>query len=110
LDQTTKSGSRRLPPASAVLADRRAALEKLREHLGVIASYCPGYWLRADLLAGGGVLIRMSHRVNGFEEQVASTRQSDKILLAVDKSDFRARLVDELIRQNFPIEKEKMRL
>jgi hypothetical protein len=110
LSQTRKSGSRRQPPAAAILGDRRAALEKLREHLGVIASYCPGYWLRADLLAGGGVLIRMSHRVNGFEEQAASTRQSDKLLTSVDRPDFLKRLVDELIHQGFPIEKEKMNL
>jgi len=102
---TAKSGSRRLPPAAAIAAERAAALDKLRDHLKVIGSYAPGFWLRADLLPGGGVLIRMSHRVNGFEEQVGSTRQSDKLLMAVDRPDFRDRLFDELIHQNFPLSK-----
>jgi hypothetical protein len=104
LTRTTKSDSRRLSPDRAVSIDRMAAVEKLRAHLKDIAHYCPGYWFRADLLPAGGVSIRMSHRVNGLEERVASTRQSDKILLAVDKPDFREMLIRELIRVGFPIE------
>jgi hypothetical protein len=53
----------------------------------------------------------MHHRVHGaVEEEIAETRQSDKLLLAVDRPDFLKRLVVELIRQGFPIEKERMNL
>jgi hypothetical protein len=103
-DQTRKSDSRRQSPASAISTDRKEALKALRAHLKAIAFYCPGFWFRADLI-DGGVSIRMFRRREGLEETVALTRQSDKLLTAVNRPDFRKRLVDELIHQAFPIEK-----
>jgi len=82
-------------------------LKMLREHLREIALDYPMKWFRADLIEGG-VLIRMFTRQKGREITIAQTRQSDKLLAAVDRPDFRSRLIDELIRQNFPIEKDKV--
>jgi hypothetical protein len=110
LDRTRKSGDERNSLISGDSFNRKKARFKLLEHLKVISSYHYGYWFRVELLDEGGVKIRMSRRVNGVEETVATTRQSDKLLRAVDRPDFRARLVDELIHQGFPIEKEKMNL
>jgi len=103
-DRTKKSDSRRLSPASAISTDRKEELKALRAHLKAIAFYCPGFWFRADLI-DGGVSIRMFRRREGLEETVALTRQSDKLLAAVDRPDFREQLVDELIHQKFPIDK-----
>jgi hypothetical protein len=83
---------------------RESAIEVLREHLGVIASYHPGQWFKADLRDAGGVWIRMYERQEGREVIVAKTKQSDKILFAVNRPDFRGRLIEELIACGFPIE------
>jgi hypothetical protein len=110
LTQTRKSDS---APLSCAVApetfDRKRARRKLLEHLKVISHYHPGRWFKADLIEGG-ILIRMSKRINGVEETIAETRQSDKLLAAVDRPDFQERLLDELIRRGFPIEKDKMSL
>jgi hypothetical protein len=82
--------------------DRKKARRKLLDHLGVISSYNPGKWFKADLVEGG-VHIRMCARVNTIEETIADTRQSDKLLMAVDKPDFRERLIEELRHQGFEI-------
>jgi hypothetical protein len=49
----------------------------------------------------------MCKRRAGREVTIAKTKQSDKLFAAINRPDFRARLVDELIHQGFPIEKEK---
>lgn len=82
--------------------DRKAARKKLLDHLKAISFHNPGKWFKADLVEGG-IHIRMSARVNGIEETIAETRQSDKLLMAVDRPDFRARLVEELRHQGFEI-------
>jgi hypothetical protein len=82
--------------------DRKAARRKLLDHLGIVSSYNPGKWFKADLVEGG-VHIRMCARVNTIEETIADTRQSDKLLMAVDQPDFRERLVEELRHQGFEI-------
>ena len=83
---------------------RRQALKKLREHLKAISFHNPGRWFKADLVRGG-VTIRLFEKQSSHEIMVCQTDQSDKLLAAVDRPDFRARLVEELIRQGFPIEK-----
>jgi hypothetical protein len=88
--------------------ERLPALSILRHHLRVIAFHYPNRWFKCDLI-DGGVWIRMCERRSGRETTIAKTRQSDKIFTAINRPDFRARLVDELIRQGFPIEKEKIR-
>jgi hypothetical protein len=109
-DRTRKSDS---APLSCAVApetlDRKRARRKLLEHLKVISHYHPGRWFKADLIEGG-ILIRMSKRINGVEETIAETRQSDKLLAAIERPDFRGRLLDELIRTGFPIEKDKIGL
>src|SRR5262249_1640266 len=102
-DQTIKSDNRRQSPTSAISDDHKAALKVLREHLKAISFYHPGFWFKADLM-NGGVMIRMFRRRQGREESIASTLQSPKLLAAVNRPDFRARLIDELIHQGFPIE------
>jgi hypothetical protein len=82
--------------------DRKKARRKLLDHLGVISSYHPGKWFKADLVEGG-VHIRMCARVNTIEETIADTRQSDRLLMAVDRPDFRERLIIELRHQGFEI-------
>lgn len=82
--------------------DRKKARRKLLDHLGVISSYHPGKWFKADLVEGG-IHIRMCARVNTIEETIADTRQSDKLLMAVDRPDFREKLIEELRRQEFEI-------
>lgn len=84
---------------------RESALKVLREHLGVIAFGYPGQWFKADLRDDGGVWIRFYERQEGREVKIASTKQSDKLLMAVNRPDFRERLIDELIHQGFPIER-----
>lgn len=88
--------------------ERLPALNILRHHLRVIAFHYPNRWFKCDLI-DGGVWIRMCERRAGRETTIAKTKQSDKIFTAINRPDFRARLVDELIRQGFPIEKEKIR-
>lgn len=90
-------------PVATVAGGRESALKLLREHLSVIASYLPNRWFRADLI-DGGVSIRLYGRnKQGREVTVKSTRQSDKILEAVNRPDFRERLTRELIDCGFPI-------
>lgn len=105
LDRTRKSDSGRLSPISGDLATRKEALKKLREHLKAIAFYYPGLWFKADLIRGG-VTIRLFKKENSHEIMVATTDQSDKLLEAVDRPDFRKRLLDELLRQGFPLEEK----
>lgn len=85
--------------------DRVAALNALREHLKAIAFYLPGRWFKADLIEGGGVWIRLCERQQGREVTIAKTKQSDKLLQSVNRPDFRARLIDELVHQGFLIYK-----
>jgi hypothetical protein len=94
--------------ATGAADDRLPALSVLRHHLRVIAFHYPNQWFKCDLI-DGGVWIRMCERRAGRETTIAKTKQSDKIFSAIDRPDFRARLVDELIRQGFPIEKDKIR-
>jgi hypothetical protein len=49
------------------------------------------------------VTIRLFERQHGHEIAIAQTTQSDKLLAAVNRPDFRQRLVDELIHQGFPL-------
>jgi hypothetical protein len=102
--RTAKSDSGRLSPISGDLAARKEALKKLREHLKAISFHNPGRWFKADLVRGG-VTIRLFEKQSSHEIMICQTDQSDKLLAAVDRPDFRARLVEELIRQGFPIEK-----
>ena len=83
---------------------RKEALKILREHLKQIAFYHPGVWFKADLVRGG-VTIRLFKKDHGHEIMVARTDQSDKLLAAVERPDFRERLLDELIYQGFPLDK-----
>lgn len=86
----------------ATVADRETGLAKLREHLRAISHYHPGKWFKADLVSGG-VSIRLCERVEGREVELAKTRQSNKILAAVERPDFQERLRAELIACGFPI-------
>jgi hypothetical protein len=104
LTRTQKSDSGRLSPISGDSVARKQALKKLREHLKAIAFYVPGFWFKADLIRGG-VTIRLFKKDHGHEIMVAQTDQSDKLLAAVERPDFRARLQGELIHQGFPLEK-----
>ena len=91
----------------ATVAGQKAALDALREHLKVIASYLPEKWFRADLIEGG-VSIRLYERNGqGREVTIAKTRQSDKLLLAVNRPNFRGRLIAELKACGFPIGGER---
>jgi hypothetical protein len=94
--------------ATGAADERLPALSVLRHHLRVIAFHYPNRWFKCDLI-DGGVWIRMCERRAGRETTIAKTKQSDKIFTAISRPDFRARLVDELIRQGFPIEKDKIR-
>ena len=91
--------------ATSATNERLPALSALRHHLRVIAFHYPNRWFNCDLI-DGGVWIRMCERRAGREVTIAKTKQSDKLFAAINRQDFRARLVDELIRQGFPIEKE----
>jgi len=51
------------------------------------------------------VNIRLFKKDHGHEIMVATTDQSDKLLAAVNRPDFRDRLLDELIYQGFPVDK-----
>ena len=83
-------------------ATRKDSLKRLREHLKAIAFYHPNRWFKADLVRGG-VTIRLFERQNGHEIAVAQTTQSDKLLAAVEREDFRERLSEELRHQGFEI-------
>jgi len=93
--------------ATSATDERLPALNALRHHLRVIAFHYPNRWFKCDLI-DGGVWIRMCERRAGREVTIAKTRQSDKIFSAIIRPDFRERLVDELIRQGFPIEEKTM--
>jgi hypothetical protein len=80
-------------------------LSVLRHHLRVIAFHCPNRWFKCDLI-DGGVWIRMCERRAGREVTIAKTKQSNKLFAAINRPDFRERLVDELIHHGFPIEQE----
>jgi hypothetical protein len=91
--------------ATLVATDpRQEALYALRDHLRVISSGLYGRFFKADLI-DGGVSIRLCKKVLGADKTIAKTRQSDKLLAAVDRPDFRERLVGELARLGFPIGK-----
>jgi hypothetical protein len=92
--------------ATSAIDERLPALNALRHHLRVIAFHYPNRWFKCDLI-DGGVWIRMCKRRGGREVTIAKTKQSDKLFTAINRPDFRERLVDELVRQGFPIEKEK---
>lgn len=92
--------------ATSATDQRLPALNALRHHLRVIAFHYPNRWFKCDLI-DGGVWIRMCERHAGREVTIAKTKQSNKLLAAINRPDFRARLVDELIHQGFPIGKEK---
>lgn len=101
--RTQKSDSGRQSPVSATSFDRKAARLKLLEVLRDVSFHNPGFWFKADLIEGG-VTIRMCKKDHGVEVMVARTDQSNKLLLAVSRPDFRERLVDELIYQGFPLD------
>jgi len=102
---TLRRGSVRKATVATVAGDRELALQALRADLGVIASYLPGRWFRADLIKGG-VSIRLYERDEQRREStIAETRQSNKILAAVGRPDFQERLRAELIACGFPIGK-----
>jgi hypothetical protein len=88
--------------------DRLPALNVLRHHLRVVAFHHPNRWFKCDLI-DGGVWIRMCERRAGREATIAKTKQSDSLFAAINQPDFRARLIEELIYQGFPIDKEKIR-
>jgi hypothetical protein len=106
LDRTRKSDSGRLSPISGDPDARKDALKTLREHLKQIAFYHPGVWFKADLIRGG-VTIRLFKKEHSHEIMVARTDQSDKLLAAVNRPDFRERLLGELIYQGFPLDEVK---
>lgn len=88
--------------ATVATDERQAALIALREHLRVIASYMPKRFFKADLIAGG-VSIRMCRKILGADVTMKKTRQSQKLLDAVNRPDFQERLRAELIACGFPI-------
>lgn len=88
---------------ATVAQGQKSLLDALRGHLRAIAFHHPGRWFKADLIEGG-VAIRMCERRQGREVDIAKTRQSNKILSAVNRPDFRERLTCELIACGFPIE------
>lgn len=90
--------------ASVATDPRKPALDVLRGHLKVVASYLPGRWFKADLMPGG-VRIRLCERRMGIERTVKKTEQSNRVLDAVSDPNFRALLIAELRHQGFPIEK-----
>jgi len=91
--------------ATSATDERLPALSVLRHHLRVIAFHCPNRWFKCDLI-DGGVWIRMCERRAGREVTIAKTKQSNKLFAAINRPDFRERLVDELIHHGFPIEQE----
>jgi hypothetical protein len=99
-DSTTRPGREVTVPVEKAV--RESALVELRNHLKVISSYHPGLSFKTDLIEGG-VKIKL-YRWNGRKEKmIASTRQSDKLLLAVYRPDFLDRLIAELKACKFPI-------
>src|SRR5262249_16119736 len=105
-DQTIKSDNRRQSPTSAISGDHKAALKVLRERLKAISFYHPAFWFNHNLM-NGGYMMRMFRRRQERDESLASTLQSPKLLAAVNRPDFRARLIDELIHQGFLIERAR---
>jgi len=86
---------------------REKAAEALRDHLRVISSGLPNHHFKVDLRKpeeGGGLWIRLYGSREGKEKMIAKTKQSDKLLAAVNRPDFRERLTRELIACGFPIE------
>ncbi len=81
-------------------------MNALREHLKEIAFYHPGVWFKADLIRGG-VTIRLLKKDHGHEIAVGKTDQSDKLLAAVNRPDFRDRLLGELVYQGFPLQADR---
>jgi hypothetical protein len=94
--------------ATSAADERLPALNVLRHHLRVVAFHHPNRWFKCDLI-DGGVWIRMCERRAGREATIAKTKQSNSLFTAINEPDFRTRLVDELIYQGFPIDKEKIR-
>jgi len=87
----------------ATVATEPRAVEILRAHLKAIARDYPKQWFRADSIVGG-VQIRMFERNRqGREVTIARTNQSNKLLAAVNRPDFRERLIGELVACGFPI-------
>jgi NADH:ubiquinone oxidoreductase subunit 6 (subunit J) len=89
---------------------REGAMIALRDHLRVIASGLPNRSFKADLRKaeeGGGVWIRLYESREGREKMLAKTKQSDKLLYAVNRPDFRERLIAELVACGFPIGGER---
>lgn len=91
-------------PVATVAEGQKLAVNALREHLRLIAFHIPNHWFKVDPIVGG-VVIRLCRRESGREVTIKSTRQSNKILAAISRPDFRERLIDELKRQGFPIGK-----
>jgi hypothetical protein len=99
-----RRGDTKTATAVATVAQgQKSLLDALRGHLRAIAFHHPGRWFKADLIEGG-VAIRMCERRQGREVDIAKTRQSNKILSAVNRPDFKERLTRELIACGFPIE------
>jgi len=87
----------------ATVATDGKAIETLKEHLRAVAFTHPGRWYKVDPVQGG-VIIRLMGREKGRPERtIAQTRQSNKILAAVSRPDFRERLIEELKACGFPI-------
>jgi len=93
-------------PVATVARGHDSTLKALRDHLRIVAFGIPKHWFKVDLIPGG-VTIRLCRRKAGREVTVKQTRQSNKILDAVSRPDFRERLIDELMRQGFPVGGER---
>jgi hypothetical protein len=99
-----RRGDSKTATAVATVAEGHdSTLKALRDHLREIAFGIPKHWFKVDLIPGG-VTIRLCRREAGRELTVKQTRQSNKILSAVNRPDFRERLTRELIACGFPIE------
>src|SRR5262245_12843136 len=83
---------------------RKVALDALRDHLRAISSGLYGRFFKADLI-DGGVSIRLCTKVEGADKTVQKAKFNNRILGAVDRSDFRERLIRELIERGFSIGK-----
>jgi hypothetical protein len=100
--------SRKTTPVAT--GGRGKAAEALRDHLRVISSGMLNRSFKVDLRKpeeGGGVWIRLYESREGKEKMIAKTKQSDKLLAAVNREDFRAKLIAELIACGFPIGGER---
>jgi len=102
-----RRGDTKIATAVATVAeDQKTALDALRGQGRVLAFGIPKHWFKVDSIVGG-VTIRLCRRRMGRELTVRQTRQSNKILAAVGRPDFRERLRAELIACGFPIGGEK---